>query len=108
MCPTIVLYASHPCSDVLPPSPPHGNGSCMGPEDTWTLVERLTLTLVQELEPHKLPDVGRGLVMIGNEVTDTTDLEMVVPHLITLLGRDSKALKALKMVSGLKKMIHWY
>lgn len=70
----------------------------MGPEQTWALIMRLTMTLVGELEPQNLAMVERGLFNIAAKVTDTTDLEMVVPELINLLGGDGKALRALKMV----------
>ncbi|CAB1119353.1 unnamed protein product [Ectocarpus sp. CCAP 1310/34] len=69
-----------------------------GPEETWALITRLTSTLVHELEPEKMAEVERGLASIAARVTGTTDLEMVVPELIDLLGGDSKALRALKMV----------
>lgn len=63
------------------------------------MIMRLTTTLVGELEPQNLAMVERGLFHIAARVTDTTDLEMVVPELINLLGGDGKALRALKMVS---------
>lgn len=72
----------------------------MGPEETWALIARLATTLVRELEPQKLAHVEAGLFHIAARVTDTTDLEMVVPELIHLLGGDGKALRALKMVSS--------
>lgn len=59
---------------------------------------RLVSTLVRELEPQMLHHVERGLMNMAALVTDRTDLEMVVPELIRLLGEDSKALRALKMV----------
>lgn len=71
----------------------------MGPEETWGLIARLTITLVRELEPDRLCEVQRGLAHVASRVTATTDLEMVVPELIHLLGGDGKALRALKMVS---------
>lgn len=82
---------------VLPPGPPQAQA--MGPEETWGLIARLTSTLVQELEPERLSEVQRGLAEVASRVTATTDLEMVVPELIDLLGGDGKALRALKMVS---------
>lgn len=45
-----------------------------------------------------MAEVERGLASIADRVTGTTDLEMVVPELIDLLGGDGKALRALKMV----------
>lgn len=80
--------------DVLPPDPTQAQG----PEETWALIARLTLTLVHELEPERMAEVERGLASIADRVTGTTDLEMVVPELIDLLGGDGKALRALKMV----------
>lgn len=71
----------------------------MGPKETWALIARIAATLVRELEPHRLAEVERGLMGIASRVTGTTDLEMVVPELIHLLGGDGKALRALKMVS---------
>ena len=62
---------------------------------------RLVSTLVRELEPQRLGYVERGLMDMAARVTDRTDLEMVVPELIRLLGEDSKALRALKMVSAI-------
>lgn len=63
------------------------------------MITRLTTTLVRELEPERLSEVQRGLAQVASRVTTTTDLEMVVPELIHLLGGDGKALRALKMVS---------
>lgn len=63
------------------------------------MISRLTLVLVRELEPERLAEVERGLAEMASRVTATTDLEMVVPGLIDLLGGDGKALRALKMVS---------
>lgn len=85
-----------PIRDVFPPSPAQGGTS--GPEETWGLIMRLVSTLVRELEPQMLHHVERGLMNMAALVTDRTDLEMVVPELIRLLGEDSKALRALKMV----------
>lgn len=59
---------------------------------------RLVTTLVRELEPNILHHVERGLMNMAALITDRTDLEMVIPELILLLGEDSKALSALKMV----------
>lgn len=87
--------------DVLPPSP--SQAKTMGPVETWALIAQLTSTLVRELEPQRLGGVERGLFEISARVTATTDLEMVVPELIHLLGGDGKALRALKMVSYDKK-----
>lgn len=70
----------------------------MGPVETWALIEGLVITLVRELEPHRLAEVQIGLQEIASRVVVTTELEMVVPELILFLGEDSKALKALKMV----------
>lgn len=66
------------------------------------MIMLLTTTLVGELEPQNLAMVERGLFHIAARVTDTTDLEMVVPELINLLGGDGTALRALKMVSTLE------
>lgn len=82
--------------DIVPPSP--AQAESMGPKETWALIARIAATLVRELEPHRLADVERGLMGIAARVTGTTDLEMVVPELINLLGGDGKALRALKMV----------
>lgn len=87
----------HRDGDVLAPDP--SQAQAMGPEGTWRLISRLTTVLVRELEPGRLEEVERGLADIASRVTATTDLEMVVPGLIHLLGGDSKALRALKMVS---------
>lgn len=76
----------------------------MGPVQTWALIGRLATTLVRELEVHKLAEVEYGLREIASRVTSTTELEMVVPELILLLGEDGKALKALKMVSDLSQV----
>lgn len=84
--------------DVIPPSSSCANA--MGPEETWGLIMNLVTTLVRELEWHRLAEVQQGLFEIARRVTDRTDLEMVVPELIHMLGEDSKALKALKMVSS--------
>lgn len=58
------------------------------------------MTLVRELEPERFSEVQRGLAHVASRVTATTDLEMVIPELIHLLGGDGKALRALKMVSA--------
>lgn len=83
--------------DVSPPCPSHAQA--MGTEETWALISHLTTTLVRELEPERLSEVQRGLAHVASRVTATTDLEMVIPELIHLLGGDGKALRALKMVS---------
>lgn len=80
-----------------PPCP--SQAQAMGPEETWALISHLTTTLVRELEPERLSEVQRGLAQVASRVTATTDLEMVIPELIQLLGGDGKALRALKMVS---------
>lgn len=82
--------------DVSPPDP--SQAQAMGPEETWALISHLTSTLVRELEPERLSEVQRGLAHVASRVTATTDLEMVVPELIQVLGGDGKALRALKMV----------
>lgn len=71
----------------------------MGPVETWALVARLAKALVEELEPHREPDVQEGLRRIGERVTSTSDLELVLPELVRLLGQESRALKVLNMVS---------
>lgn len=70
----------------------------MGSLQTWALIEGIVLTLVLELEPYKFAEVQMGLRAISSRVMKTTELQMVVPELILLLGEDSRALKALKMV----------
>lgn len=70
----------------------------MGPVETWELIGRLVETLVLELEAHRLAVLKERMREIALRVTATTELEMVMPELIQLLGEDSKALKALKMV----------
>lgn len=80
-------------------SPGPLQAQAMGPEGTWGVISRLTKVLVRELEPERLAEVERGLADMASRVTATTDLEMVVPGLIHLLGGDSRALRALKMVS---------
>ncbi|CAM9367298.1 unnamed protein product [Scytosiphon promiscuus] len=82
---------------VTPPDPSYTQHP-MGPEETWALIAHLTSTLVYELEPERAAEIDRGLANIATRVTATTDLEMVVPELIRLLGGDGKALRALKMV----------
>eukprot|EP00903_Cladosiphon_okamuranus_P010337 g9780.t1 len=82
--------------EASPPSLSHAHA--MGPAETWALISRLTSTLVRELEPERLSEVQRGLAHVASRVTATTDLEMVIPELINLLGGDGKALRALKMV----------
>lgn len=79
-------------------SPCPSQAQAMCPEETWGVISRLTTALVRELEPERLAEVERGLADMASRVTGTTDLEMVVPGLIRLLGGDSKALSALKMV----------
>lgn len=83
---------------VTPPNPSYTQHP-MGPEETWALIAHLTRTLVYELEPESAGEIDRGLAAIAARVTATTDLEMVIPELIRLLGGDGKALRALKMVS---------
>lgn len=75
------------------------------PEETWGLIMRLVSTLVRELEPQMLPHIERGLMSMAALITDRTDLEMVVPELILLLGEDSKVLSALKMVKDIGILI---
>lgn len=70
----------------------------MGPVETWALIEELVKTLVGEMESHRTEEVDAGLRDIASRVTSTTDLTMVMPELILLLGEDSKTLRALKMV----------
>lgn len=72
----------------------------MGPVETWGLIEGLVITLVGEMEAHRTVEVESGLRDIASRVTATTELEMAMPELIRLLGEESKALKALKMVRG--------
>lgn len=63
------------------------------------MISHLTLKLVRELEPERLAEVERGLADVASRVMATTDLEMVIPELISLLEvGDGKALRALKMV----------
>ncbi|CAN0275252.1 unnamed protein product [Discosporangium mesarthrocarpum] len=78
--------------------PPPGSEGAQNPVSIWAMISRLVVALVEELEPESLQDLKQGLTSIASQVTPTTELEMVVPELVNMLGEGSPALKALKMV----------
>lgn len=73
----------------------------MGSVETWALIEEIVKTLVGEMESHRTEEVDAGLRDIASRVTSTTELMMVMPELMLLLGENSKTLQALKMVRTL-------
>lgn len=69
------------------------------PTETFGLICKVVLLLVENLEQERLADVKEGLASISAEVDDSTELMHVLPAVSRLLQDTSKTHRLLKMIN---------